>query len=115
MSEMNGIITHYGRIVFQGGEYVREAGSSNWKVWPIEGFDPPIRAPVGQIRIDFAEPLAQPYTVLVTAGRNVNTPLMTANYGNVDENGFVVHLWETIADRTLQNGDFSFLVVQSPE
>lgn len=113
MSEPNGSITHFGTIEFKGGKYVRIAGSTNWKVWPIEGFDPPIRAPVGQIRIDFAEPVSEPYTVLVSAFYNANTPLMSANYGEQDENGFVVHLWETIADRTLQNGNFSFAVVQS--
>jgi hypothetical protein len=109
-----GNITHFGAIIFKDGAYVRVSGSSNWKVWPIEGFFPPIRAPVGQIRIDFAEPIQGGYTILVTAGRNTNAPLLTANYGDVDENGFVVHLWETIADRTLLNGDFSFAVIQMP-
>jgi len=113
MSESNGSITHFGTIEFKGGEYVRIAGSTNWKVWPIEAFEPPIRAPVGQIEITFSEPVTAPYTVLVSAYRTGNTPLMSANYGNVSENGFVVHLWETIADRTLQNGNFSFAVVQS--
>jgi len=113
MSEAQGIITHFGTVEFKGGEYVKVSGSDNWKVWPIEGFDPPVRAPVGQIRIDFAEPVTEPYTVLVSACYFGNAPLMSANYGEQDENGFVVHLWETIADRTLQNGNFSFAVVQA--
>jgi hypothetical protein len=113
MSELQAIITHFGTIEFRGGEYVRTAGSSNWKVWPIEAFDPPIRAPVGQIRIDFAEPVTAPYTVLLSPYRIANAPLLSANYGQQDENGFVVHLWETIADRTLQNANFSFAVIQT--
>jgi hypothetical protein len=113
MSEMQAIITHFGTVEFLSGQYVRTAGSENWKVWPIEAFDPPIRAPVGQIRIDFAEPIPGPYTILVSSGRHGNAPLMSANWGGQDENGFVVHLWETVADRTLQNGDFSFAVLQT--
>lgn len=114
MSEAQGIITHFGTVEFKGGEYVKVAGSDNWKVWPIEGFDPPIRAPVGQIEITFSEPVTEPYTVLVSAYRSgSNAPLMSANYGGQDENGFVVHIWESIADRTLVNGNFSFAVIQS--
>lgn len=106
------VVSHVGSVAFQDGQYVRTAGTTNWKVWPIAAFDPPIRAPVGQIRIDFAKPIKEPYSVVVSACRIANTPLMSANYGDLDENGFVVHLWETIADRTLQNGDFSFAVYQ---
>ena len=105
-----GCASHFGTIEFKNGEYLRIAGTTNWKVWPIEAFDPPIRAPVGQIRIDFEKPIKEPYTVLVSPYRNANTPLLLANYGDVDENGFVVHLWETIADRTLLNANFSFAV-----
>lgn len=110
---MNQVVaTHVGTVAFARGAYVRVAGTSNWKVWPIEAFDPPQRIPVGQVRIDFVEPARRPYSVVVSARRNANSPLMTANYGTADEKGFVVHLWETIADRTLQNGDFSFAVYQ---
>ena len=109
-----GSASHFGTIAFRNGEYVRTAGTKNWKVWPIEAFDPPIRAPVGQIRIDFEEPIKEPYTILVSGFRNPNIPLMSSNYGDVDENGFVVHLWETIADRALLNGDFSFAVFPTP-
>lgn len=105
-------ITHFGAVEFKDGQYVCVSGSDNFTVWPIEGFDPPVRAPVGMIRIDFKEPIKDGYAILVTAGYNTNAPLMAANYGDVDENGFVVHLWETIADRTLLNGDFSFAVIQ---
>ena len=112
MAQSQGNITHWGTVEFKGGEYVRTAGSDNWKVWPIAGFDPPIRAPVGQIEITFAEPIPEPYTVLVSPYYTTNIPLFAANYGEVDENGFVVHMWETVADRTLQNGNFSFAVIQ---
>lgn len=107
-----GSVTHYGTVAFVGGEYVRVAGSDNWKVWPIAAFDPPIRVPVGQIRIDFSEPQPHPYTVLITCRRSTGMPLGSANFGDDDKHGFVVHLWETNADRTLQNGDFSFAVLQ---
>lgn len=110
----SGYASHFGSVEFKGGTYVRVAGTTNWKVWPIEAFDPPVRAPVGQIRIDFHEPMKGPYTIIVSAWKNANTPLLLANYGDVDENGFVVHLWETIADRTLLNGNFSFAVYPSP-
>lgn len=38
--------------------------------------------------------------------------MMGANCGDVDKNGFVVHLFEDIADRTVMNGAFSFAVLQ---
>ena len=108
----NVVVSHVGSVAFRGGEYVRTAGTSNWKVWPIAAFDPPIRAPVGLIQIDFASPIKGPYSVVVSAQRIANAPLIAANYGDATENGFVVYLWETIADRTVQNGDFSFAVYQ---
>lgn len=113
MSDAHGVITHFGTVEFKGGQYVKAGGSDNWKVWPIEGFDPPIRAPVGQIRIDFEKPVRDPYTVVVTAFHAGNAPLMSANFGEQDEGGFVVHMWESIADRTLQNGNFTFAVIQA--
>jgi hypothetical protein len=109
----HGKITHFGAIDFSGGEYKRVSGSTNWKVWPVAGFDPPIRAPVGMIEITFEEAIPAPYAVLVTACRDDQTPLAAANYGKADENGFVVHLWESIADRTVVNIGFSFAVIQT--
>ena len=108
----NVIVSHVGSVAYRGGEYIRTGGTTNWKVWPIAAFDPPIRVPVGQIRIDFSEPIKTPYVVVVSAVRIPSAPLMSANCGDIDENGFVVHLWETIADRTLENGDFNFAVYQ---
>lgn len=112
MTQQAGTITHFGTVKFEAGAYTRTAGSTNWKVWPIEAFDPPIRAPVGQIEITFEAPIESPYSVVVTAYRDIGVPLMNANYGDVKETGFVVHLWENVADRTLQNGHFSFMVIQ---
>ena len=106
------VATHSGTVVFENGQYVRQSGTTNWKVLPIAGFDPPIRVPVGQVQIEFAEPAGAEYSVLVTPMRVANTPQLSANYGNAESTGFVVHLWETIADRTLQNGSFSFVVFQ---
>lgn len=36
---------------------------------------------------------------------------MSANCGDIDDDGFVVHLFETIGDRTVVNGSFSFAIV----
>jgi|SRR5579871_2720004 len=104
-------ISHFGSVAFTAGGYQRSSGSKNWSVAPILGFDPPVRLPLGMVRIEFSAPVHRPYTVLLTAHRAPNTPLLSANYGSQDENGFVVHLWETIADRTVQNGGFSFAVL----
>lgn len=101
-------ITHSGHVAFQKGAYVRKSGSGAWTVKHINGF-PGI--PLGMARITFTEPLKVPYGVVVTAHRSPNTPLLAANYGDVEEGGFVVHLWETVADRTVQNAGFSFLVM----
>jgi hypothetical protein len=106
------MITHHGAVGFSGGKYAREGGSSNWDVMPVAGFDPPIRLPVGMIEIVFSEPVTGPYAVLVTAQRTEQTQLVSANYGRVTEHGFVVHMWESIADRTVVNGGFSFAVLQ---
>lgn len=107
-----GAATHFGTVVFEKGAYRRASGSTNWKVMPIAAFDPPIRVPVGQVQIEFDEPARTAYSAIVTAVRTANTPLLSANCGHMDPTGFVVHLWETIADRTLQNGSFSFAVLQ---
>ena len=107
------MITHFGAVEFSDGEYKRVSGTTNWEVMPVAGFDPPIRVPVGMIEIVFAEPVESPYGVLVTAERSLQqTQLVAANYGNVGDKGFVVYLWETIADRTVVNGGFSFAVLQ---
>jgi hypothetical protein len=106
------MITHFGVVTFDGGQYSRAGGTDNWEVMPVEGFDPPVRLPVGMLEIVFAEPVAVPYAVLVTAERTLQTQLVAANYGRVTENGFVVHLWETVADRTVVNGGFSFAVLR---
>jgi hypothetical protein len=107
------MISHFGAVDFSDGTYKRAAGTTNWEVMPVAGFDPPIRVPVGMVEIVFAEPVTGPYLVLVTAERNAQTQLVAANYGNVSENGFVVYLWETIADRTVVNVGFSFAVLQA--
>ena len=107
------MITHFGAVEFSGGEYKRTVGTTNWEVMPVAGFDPPIRVPVGMVEIAFTEPVTGAYLVLVTAERNAQTQLVASNYGNVTENGFVVYLWETIADRTVVNVGFSFAVLQA--
>lgn len=108
------MITLFGSVEFDGGSYLRVAGAGDWAVEPITAFDPPIKLPLGMVRIRFAAPIPTPYTVLVTATRQLNTPLVAANCGGITPEGFVVHLWETIADRTVQNAGFSFLVLNAP-
>ncbi len=107
------MITHFGSVDYTAGVYSRASGTTNWSVQPIAGFDPPIRVPVGLIEITFDEPVSGPYAVLVSAERTEQTQLVAANYGKTDENGFVVHMWESIADRTVVNCGFSFAVMQS--
>jgi hypothetical protein len=99
------MITHFGTVAFAENRYRRSSGSLNWQVEPVGGL------PLGQVKIAFRDPARSAYSVLVTARRLASTPLLGANFGSQDENGFVVHLWETVADRTVANGDFSFLVL----
>ena len=110
-------IIHAGRVEFEAGAY-SSPHSAEWTVEPIYGFEPlnppkGINPPLGQISITFKEPIEEPYAVLVTAKRSLSTPSLAANYGDVTPEGFVVHLWETCADRTVQNGGFSFLVASA--
>lgn len=107
------MITHFGAVDYTAGVYSPASGSGNWTVAPVEGFDPPIRVPVGLIEIMFDEPITTPYAVLVSAERTPQTQLVAANYGKVTENGFVVHMWDSIADRTVVNCGFSFAVMQN--
>jgi hypothetical protein len=104
-------VTHSGLVVFEHGEYRRQAGTENWVVQPIAGFGLDIAPPLGQIRIVFAEPVSEPYVVMVTPSRTTSTPHLCANYGNVEEGGFVVHLFDPMASGTLANGGFSFVVL----
>lgn len=101
------VITHFGTVEFFDNTYHRQSGSENWQVRPI----PPEDVPVGQILILFDKPLEVPYSVIITPKHYANTPCVTANYGKPTKEGFLVHLWETIADRTVVNGDFSFMVI----
>lgn len=112
---MPGRITHAGAIVFEGGNYRIAGGTGNFEIslYPFFTLDP--GPPLGQVGIRFAERVSGAYAVLVSADRLPTSPLLTANHGSKTDEGFVVHLWETAADRTLQNGGFSFLVLQFEE
>lgn len=107
-------IIHSGFVTFRDGAYSTDTASAV-TVAPIFGFRPlappqGINPPLGQVEVKFDQPLTKPYAILVTACRSESTPALTANYGDVTADGFVVHLWETCTDRTVQNGGFSFLV-----
>ncbi len=106
-------IAHFGSVRFVDGTYVRAAGSGDWTVQPIEGFGLAVGPPLGQIRIAFPTPIAETFTVVVTALRLPTTPTLSVNCGDIAAEGFVVHLFDPIGSRTLQNGGFSFLVLRS--
>jgi hypothetical protein len=111
-------ISHYGTVAFDfvAGRYSRESGSTNWTVRPIDwpGLPGP-PPPLGQVLIQFEEPFANTdYSVLVSARRTPDAPMISANYGNVQTTGFVVVLFNSVAPReyqTVRNGDFSFIVM----
>ena len=98
-------MTHYGSVGFEHGNYTKLSGSDNWTLEMVGGL------PLGQVRIVFAEPVAGAYGVVVSAEHHRNAPLITANYGAADEKGFIVHLWESVTDRTVMNAGFSFAVL----
>ena len=105
------LVSHYGRVTFLNGVYSRVTGSPNWSVKPIAGFGLAVGPPLAQVRIDFDSPLTTQYAVLLAADRTAGTPMLAANYGEAGPTGFVVHLFEPVATRTLQNGGFSFAVI----
>jgi hypothetical protein len=109
------VLSHFGSVSFVESQYRKLAGSSNWSVQPILGFEPPVRLPLGQVRIVFASSLSGNYTVLVSAYRTPGAPLLMANYGRADEGGFTVHVFDPVNSRTLQNGGFSFVVIPDPQ
>jgi hypothetical protein len=65
--------------------------------------------------IAFDKPIKGPYTVMVGACRSLDAPMLSANYGEVSANGFVVIIFNPVANQsyqTVRNGNFSFIVVQ---
>lgn len=98
-------MTHYGSIGYESGKYMKLSGSDNWTLEMIGG------VPLGQVRIIFAKAVSGAYGVVVSAEHHHNAPLITANYGAVDDKGFTVHLWESVTDRTVMNAGFSFAVL----
>lgn len=109
----NARIAHFGTLQFADGAYRQTAGSAGWVAQPIAGFGLAVGPPLAQIHVSFHEPMSQSYTVLVTPVRLPNTPSLAANCGNIDPSGFVVHLFDPVGTRTLQNGGFSFVVLTS--
>lgn len=104
-------VTHCGEVTFEGGSYKRASGGTNWRVQPIPGFGLEIGPPLGQVRVVFEPPVADVYIVLLSAVRTPGCPLLCANHGDVDANGFIVHLFDPVNTRTLQNGGFTFAVM----
>jgi hypothetical protein len=110
-------ITHHGVIAFDfiTGLYSRASGTSNWTVRPIDWPGVPGPPPVGQVLIQFEEAVEGPYTVLVSASRSADAPMLSANYGDVTPAGFVVIVFNPVAVssyQTVRNGNFSFAVIQ---
>ena len=108
---MTDSIAHFGMVQFKDGEYTRAAGSEGWSVQPIAGFGLDVGPPLGQVRIVFQEAANKPYAVVATAIRLPTTPSLYANCGDLNPSGFVVHLFDPIGTRTLQNCGFSFVVL----
>lgn len=111
------VITHHGMISFDltKGLYARASGTENWSVRPIDWPGVPGPPPVGQVLITFDKPIKGPYTVMVGACRSPDAPMLSANYGEVTANSFVVILFNAVGDQsylTVRNGNFSFIVVQ---
>ncbi len=110
-------VTHHGMISFDfgKGQYSRTSGSDNWIVRPIDWPGVPGPPAVGQVLIQFNSPIQGPYTVVVSACRTLDAPMISANYGDVSGAGFVVILFDPVATleyQTVRNGNFSFIVVQ---
>jgi hypothetical protein len=63
-------------------------------------------------RVVLDPPIAGPYTVVASAVRLPTTPMLCVNVGDQTADGFVIHLFEPVSTHTLQNGGFSFLVMQ---
>lgn len=118
---MDECVRDFGTVVWRDGAYQRESGTTGWGVRPILGFEGStsvfpsqgLRLPLGQIEIYFTEPEQNPYTVIVSALHSDRMPSVAANYGQATSKGFVVHMWELAADRTLVNGSFSFVVFRT--
>lgn len=110
------VITHHGMIAFDlATSYARASGTANWSVRPIDWPGVPGPPPVGQILIAFDQPIKGPYTVLVSACRSPDAPMIAANYGEVSPDGFVVILFNAVGDQSytsVRNGNFSFVVIQ---
>jgi hypothetical protein len=110
-------ITHHGmvRFDFATGVYSRSSGTENWKVRPIDWPGVPGPPAVGQVLIEFTEPITEPYTLVVSACRTGDAPMLAANYGDVSEKSFVVILYNPVGAQpyqTVRNGNFSFVVFQ---
>jgi hypothetical protein len=104
-------ITRWGTVTYVDGAYKAEAGTGNWSVAPIV----PTNVPVGQVQITFNIAITGPYSVLVTARRTADAPLLSANYGDQTPEGFVVVLFNPVGTRTyttVRNGDFSFVILE---
>jgi hypothetical protein len=106
-------LVHCGHVDFHDGAYKLDGGSSGWHVQPIPGFGQEIGPPLGQVRIVFESALDTPYIVLVSASRTPGCPLLCANHGDLDAEGFVVCLFDPVSTRTLQNGGFTFATLRS--
>jgi|HubBroStandDraft_6_1064221.scaffolds.fasta_scaffold318739_3 hypothetical protein len=112
-----GTVTHHGMVIFDfdTGSYAPGSGSGDWKVRPIPWPIFPSPPSLGQVLIEFDVPITGPYTVIISAGRTPDCPMLSANWGNLSANGFEVVLFDPVATlsyRTVRNGNFSFAVIQ---
>jgi hypothetical protein len=116
-SATGGAVIYHGMVAFDfaKGVYSRASGQGDWTVRPIDWPGLPQPPALGQVLIEFSTPIDGPYTVVVSANRTPDAPMLSCNYGNVTANGFEVILFNPVAVlsyQTVRNGNFSFLVVQ---
>lgn len=100
---------------FESGVYSRASGVGDWNVRPIDWPGLPTPPALGQVLIEFNAPIVGNYTVVVSANRTPDAPMLSCNYGNVTARGFEVILFNPVAVlsyQTVRNGNFSFLVIQ---
>jgi hypothetical protein len=110
-------IVHHGTIAFDfaAGAYTKAFGTDGWKVRPIDWPGLPAPPPLGQVLIEFDQPVDGPYTVLVSPSRTPDAPMLCCNWGGASAKSFEVIIFNPVAllsYQTVRNGGFSFVLMQ---
>jgi hypothetical protein len=110
-------VIHHGMVVFDfaTGAYSRASGTDGWKVRPIDWPGLPAPPPLGQVLIEFDQPIEGPYTVVVSPSRTPDAPMLCCNWGQATAKNFEVIIFNPVAllvYQTVRNGGFSFMLIQ---